>query len=109
MVKDMSPQQRHALTQLSINQQQLQVLVAQRQQLELQLKEIEAAMDELKKEEAEHVYKAIGPALIKKKREDVIKDLEEAREKLGLRIKTVKSSEKKLTEKIKELSSKLKG
>ncbi len=105
---DMSPQQKHALTQLSINQQQLQVLIAQRQQLEVQLKEIEAAIDELKKEKEEYVYKAIGPALVRKKRESVLKDLEEAKEKLDLRIRTVKSSEKKLTEKIKELSEKLK-
>lgn len=109
MDKEMSPQQRYALTQANVYQQQMQVLVSQRQQLELQLKEIEVALEELDKEEAEEVYKAIGPALIKKGKGDVVKDLEEAREKLTQRIETMKGQEKKLTGKIKELSSKLEG
>ena len=107
MEKEMSPQQRYALTQVNIYQQQIQVMIAQRQQLELQLKEIEIASEELKKEEAKEVYKAIGPALIRKKKEAVVKDLKEAKDKLETRIKTIKSQEKKLADKIKELSSKL--
>jgi prefoldin beta subunit len=107
MEKEMSPQQRYALTQVNIYQQQMQVMISQRQQLELQLKEIEIASEELKKEDADEVYKAIGPALIKKKKTAVVKDLKEAREKLETRIKTIKSQEKKLTDKMKELSSKL--
>jgi prefoldin beta subunit len=103
----MSPQQKYALTQVNIYQQQIQVMIAQRQQLELQLREIEVAHEELKKEEAKEVYKAIGPALIKKKKEAVIKDLDEAKQKIETRIKTIKSQEKKLGNKIKELSSKL--
>ena len=106
-MKELNPQQRYALTQVNIYQQQMQVLIAQRQQLELQLKEIEAALSELEKEDAEEVYKAIGPALVKKKKSDVVKDLEEAKEKLEIRIKTIRSQEKKLNDKIKELSSKL--
>lgn len=107
MEKEMSPQQRYALTQVNIYQQQMQVMIAQRQQLELQLKEIEVAHGELKTEEAKEVYKAIGPALIKKKKESVMNDLQEAKQKLETRIKTIKSQEKKLGDKIKELSTKL--
>lgn len=107
MNKEMSPQQRYALTQVNVYQQQIQILISQRQQLELQLKEIDVAKTELENETIEKVYKAIGPALIKKKRVDVIKDLEEAKEKIEVRIKTIKSQEKKLGDKMKELSAKL--
>ncbi|MBR9680363.1 MAG: prefoldin subunit beta [Candidatus Altiarchaeota archaeon] len=107
MNKEMSPQQKYALTQVNIYQQQMQVLISQRQQVELQLKEIEVAHEELEKEKIDEVYKAIGPALIKKKKVDVLKDLIDAKEKLNTRIMTIKSQEKKLGDKMKELSSKL--
>ena len=107
MEKEMSPQKRYALTQVNIYQQQMQVLINQRQQLDLQLKELEVAYEELQKEDAKEVFKAIGPALIKKSKEDVLKDLAEAKEKVNTRIATIKSQEKKLNEKIKELSAKL--
>ncbi len=107
MDKEMSPQQKHALTQVNGYQQQIQILISQRQQMELQLKEIDLSYEELKKESATEVYKAIGPALVKKKKEDVLIDLKEARDKVELRIKTIKSQEKRLSNKIKELSSKL--
>lgn len=107
MKEELSPQQRHALTQVNIYQQQIQVLMAQRQQMEMQLKEIEVAHEELQKEEIAEVYKAIGPALIKKKKEAVVEDLEEAKKKIKTRIQTIKSQEKKLRDKMKELSTKL--
>jgi prefoldin beta subunit len=105
--KEMSPQQRHALTQMNVYQQQMQILISQRQQMEIQMKEIETAVDELKKETAEEVFKAIGPALIKKKKEAVVKDLADAKDKIETRIAAIKSQEKRMSEKMKELSSKL--
>ncbi len=108
VVEQLTPQQKHLLAQIQAYQQQLQILVYQRQQLELQKKEIEAAIKELEKEKEEYVYKAIGPALIRKKRTDVIEDLKKALEKLDSRILLLKSQEKKLNEKINELSKKLK-
>ncbi len=107
MEEKMSPQQRYALTQVNIYQQQMQVLISQRQQIELQLKELEVAREELEKEQVDEVFKAIGPALIKKKKADVLRDLEEAKQKLETRIASIKSQEKKLNDKIKELSAKL--
>ena len=106
-MEELSPQAKHALMQLQTYQQQFQLLVYQRQQLELQIEEIKSAIEALEKEKAEEVYKAIGPALVKKKRTDVLKDLAESLEKLETRIKTVQTQEKKLTDKIKELSEKI--
>ncbi len=105
-MEELSPQQKHAITQANIYQQQLQIMISQRQQIELQIKEAELAVEELEKETAPHVFKAIGPALVKKKREDVIADLKETIAKLDVRLKNLKSQEKKLSDKIRELSSK---
>lgn len=104
-MENLSPQQKHAMTQANIYQQQLQIMMSQRQQLELQKKEAELAMDELKKEKTEFVFKAIGPALVKKKKDDVILDLKESLETLETRLKTLESQEKRLANKIRELSS----
>ena len=107
MNEELTPQQRHALTQVNVYQQQIQVIISQRQQMEMQLKEIEVAHSELQKEEVAEVYKAIGPALIKKKKAAVVKDLKKAKEKIETRIKTLKSQETKIRDKMKELSTKL--
>ncbi|MBR9689761.1 MAG: prefoldin subunit beta [Candidatus Altiarchaeota archaeon] len=107
MNKEMSPQQRYAMTQVNVYQQQMQILISQRQQLELQKKEIEVSYEELEKEDAKEVYKAIGPALIKKKKADVLLDLKDAKEKVETRIKLIKGQEKKLGDKMKELSAKM--
>ncbi len=105
---ELSGEAKHALIELNSMQQQLQLIVLQRQQLEVQLEEVKAALETLKNEKEEYVYKAIGPALVKKKREDVVKSLEEAKEKLELRIKLLSDQEKKITEKIRRISEKLK-
>lgn len=107
MMEELSQQAKHALVQLQTYQQQFQLLVYQKQQLELQQEEIDSAIDALEKEKTEEVFKAIGPALVKKKRTDVLADLKETKEKLVTRIKTFESQEKKLTAKIKELSEKI--
>jgi len=105
-MNELSPQQKHAITQANIYQQQLQIMMSQRQQIELQIKEAELAIEELGKEKETFVFKAIGPALIKKKKEEVVEDLKETITKLNTRLKTLQSQEKKLSNKIRELSSK---
>ncbi|MBR9681621.1 MAG: prefoldin subunit beta [Candidatus Altiarchaeota archaeon] len=108
-MENLSPQQKHALNQANIYQQQLQIMMSQRQQVELQIKEAEIAVEELEKEKVEHVFKAIGPALVKKKRIEVVNDLKAGASKLETRLKTLQSQEKRLSDKIRELSSKITG
>ncbi|MBR9679874.1 MAG: prefoldin subunit beta [Candidatus Altiarchaeota archaeon] len=106
-MEELSPQAKHALVQLQTYQQQFQMLIYQKQQLELQQEEINSAVNALEKEKVDEVFKAIGPALVKKKRIDVLADLKQTQEKLEIRVKTFESQEKKLTAKMKELSEKI--
>jgi len=88
-------------------QQQLQIVVTQKEALNLQLIEIGKAMEELSKPSKEDVYKIVGPVLIKVKRPEAKQDIESKKELIELRMKTLEKGGKKLKEKLEELREKL--
>ena len=88
-------------------QQQIQTVLAQKEALTLQVAEIKRALEELGKTKETEVYKLAGPVLIKTKLADVKKDLEVKEKTIGLRLKTLETSEKKIMEKLEELRKKL--
>ena len=107
-MEELPPQLRHQLAQFQQAQQQAQALGAQKQQLELALRETERALEELEKlEEGATVYKSVGSILIKANRDEVKKDLTERKETLGLRIKTIERQEGRVIERLREMRDKL--
>src|SRR5215203_1454778 len=76
--QELPPWLREQLSRLQQLQQNLQAIMMQKQQVELEIVEIERALEELKKMEGDNnsVYKGAGPLLIKTKKEDVLKELE---------------------------------
>ena len=88
---------------------QLQMIVQQRQQVEIKLREIEEAIDELEKaNEKTPIYKNIGSILIKTKgKKDVNEELKTNKESLTLRKSTLDKQEGRTKEKINELQSKV--
>jgi prefoldin beta subunit len=86
-------------------QQQTQVIASQKQNIEFQLSEIERALEALEKvKEGDAVYKSIGSLLIKaENKETVVKDLEEEKETLGVRVKTLGKQVDRMKEKLNEL------
>ncbi len=98
---------KHLLMQIQQYQQQAQVMALQRQQLEIQSLEMESAEDALK-DSAGDVFRAVGPILVKSKKDDVQKYLKDSKEKIGLRLKTIEAQEKRLGDRIKALGEKLK-
>ncbi|MFH0962203.1 MAG: prefoldin subunit beta [archaeon] len=93
--------------QMQAYQQQQQALAAQKQQIEVSLAEVESAIETLKKTSEEMVYRAIGPIMVRKKKEDVEKDLAELVETAKIRLVTVKRQEEKVREKIREITEKI--
>ena len=81
----------------------------QNQQIELKLKEVEEALDELDKTNAKTpIYKSIGSVLIKSNgKNEVIKDLKSTKESLDLRKNTLNKQEGRIKEKINEMQSKV--
>lgn len=96
----------HQLAQFQQVQQQAQAISIQRQNVDLQLKETEKALEELKKiEEDGDVYKTAGTLLIKVKKDEVTKELEDKLETLQLREKTVKRQEERIMKRLQEMQA----
>ncbi len=104
----LSPQLKQEILQIQQLQQQAQVMVQQRLQMELQLKETEKAVEELSKlKDTSEIYKNIGTLLIKSEKKDVSEELAEKKETLELRIKTFKKQEERIEGKLKEMQTKI--
>ena len=85
---------------------QLQQILLQKQELQLQLTEIENAIEEIKKAEGK-IYKMVGNFLIEINKEEALKELEEKKELLDLRIKALSRQEEKIKNKLNEIKGKL--
>lgn len=107
MVEQISPQTQHMLLQLQTYQQQLQMLATQKQQIDLQLAEIDAAVKALKDVKEDTVFKAVGPILAKVNKKDTEKQLKETKELLELRSKTLDKQAEKVRNKMKEMNDKV--
>ncbi len=88
-------------------QQQARVLLSQKYQIEMQLKETQNALEELEKSGNAEVHKVIGQILIKSDKNTVHSELKEKVETLELRLKTIDKQEKKVMEKVKSLQEEL--
>lgn len=90
------------LGNLQAQNQQLQNILMQKQTLIIQSKEIEKALEEINKEDTQDVYRSVGPILVKADKDRVRKDLEEQKEDMELKIKTLEKQEIRLKSMLKE-------
>ncbi|MEM2109848.1 MAG: prefoldin subunit beta [Candidatus Odinarchaeota archaeon] len=96
------------LIKLQQLQQQYELVIAQRTQMEIQLKETEFALAELGKLEGEPVvYKSVGPLLMRGNKAQFESELNDSKETLELRIKTLLKQEEQLRKQVQELSLKI--
>ena len=95
------------LNQAQLYQQQIQTILTQKAALTLELNEINKALEEIEKTDEKSVLKVSGPILIKMGTEDIKKELNEKKDMINLRVKTIEKQELRLKEKIEELRSKL--
>ena len=107
--EEISPQLRDQINRLQQMRMQQQMIMQQRQQIELRLKEVEEALEELNKTDAKTpIYKSVGAILIKTKgKTDVVKELKENKESLDLRKTTLEKQEGRIKESLNELQSKV--
>ena len=94
-------------------QQQLQVLLMQKQNVQVQQSEIEHALREIEKSGKEDgVFEVIGNIMIKQDRKDITESLTQKKKLLELRVSTIDKQlekfQKPAVELQKELSKKLK-
>lgn len=107
-ISKLPPQIQQRLLRLQQLQQTLQGIMAQKQQLDLQLTEIEQASSELEKlDETAVIYKSIGALLIKSKKDGVTTELTERKELLKMRVEVLAKQEERLKTQVKDLQEKL--
>ena len=107
-ISKLPPQVQERLLRLQQLQQTLQSVLAQKQQVEIELTEIEQALSELQKMTDDAViYKAIGSLLVKAEKAKITTDLNERKELLNTRATVLGKQEERLRPQIKDLQTKL--
>ncbi len=91
---------------LQLFEQNLQALLMQKQTFQSQLLEAENSIEELKKAK-ENPYKIIGPIMVLSDKDKLKKELEDKKEMLNLRIKTIERQEDETRKKAKELQEEI--
>lgn len=96
------------LMKMQQDQQNLQSIMAQKQQVDMEKLETEKALEELKKaSDDENVYKHAGSILIKAKKADLISELEEKQELSKTRASVLDKQKARLEATLKEHETKL--
>jgi len=105
----MSKQLQDQINRLQQYRTQFQMIIQQRQQFDLRLKEINEALSEIEKtDDKTPIYKSVGSVLIKTKgKKEIQKDLKSDKESLEIRKNSLEKQEGEVKEKLNELQSKV--
>ena len=95
------------IAQMQLLEQNMQNFLMQKQQFQMQLTEIESALENLK--DTKKSYKIIANIMIDTKKEDLEKDLKQKKEMLELRIKNLEKQEGSIKEKSQKLQKEVLG
>lgn len=107
-ISKLPPQVQQRLLRLQQLQQTLQGVLTQKQQMELQLTDVEQASSELEKlTDSAVIYKSIGALLVKSEKAKVTTELNERKELLNMRISVLGKQEERLRTQVKDLQEKL--
>ena len=87
--------------QLQIMQHNIHNLLAQKQQFENQLSEIETAIQEIQK--SPKAYRIIGKVMVASSKEELLQDLQSKRELFTVRLQNISKQEEHLNKKFEEL------
>jgi len=93
----MDKETQEKIGQLQMLEQSMQSFMMQKQQFRAQLMEVDSALKEL--ENTNEAFKIVGTVMIKAEKEDLVKELDEKKERLSLRIKSIETQENQLKEK----------
>lgn len=107
-ISRLPPRVQERLLRLQQLQQTLQSILVQKQQVELELTEIEQASSELQKLADDAViYKSVGSLLVKSEKNKVTSDLNDRKELLNMRASVLGKQEERLRGQLKDLQTKL--
>ena len=109
MAGQLPPQIQNQLAQLQELQQQAQVVISQRQQLEVQVREIERTIEELGKVSADApLFRSVGSLLVAvEDRPKLESDLRDQQETATVRLESAKRQEQRLRERMTSMQNEL--
>ena len=102
---EVSKETEQKISQLQMFEQSLQNFLGQKQQFQIQLVEIESALNEL--DDTDKAYKIIGNIMIETDKSELKADLHSRKEMLELRIRTMEKQEAQVREKASKLQSEI--
>jgi len=104
MQTQIPPEIQHKIMQFQEIQERIRVLITRKQQLEVELREIERTLDELKDVKDETpIFKFAGRVLIRVNKESIVKELNDRKETLELHIRTLEKQEAHARKRFEEL------
>jgi prefoldin beta subunit len=103
-----SPQQQQELVRLQQMQQQVEMIIQQRVNLEAQSKELELAIKELEAAGAESIcYKSVGGLLIKADQSALLQESKDKKDTMEMRVKSLQNQEERIKKSFEEQRSKI--
>ena len=102
---EVSKETEQKIGQLQMFEQSLQSFLGQKQQFQMQLVEVESALNEL--DNTEKAYKIVGNIMVESDKNELKADLQSKKEVLELRIKTMDKQESQVREKASKLQSEI--
>ncbi|MDO8509266.1 MAG: prefoldin subunit [Nanoarchaeota archaeon] len=96
------------IEELQLAEHNLQGIIGQKQMFQVEMQEVENALKELG-ETKDEVYKILSGIMIKTDKQELIKELEERKKIIDLRIGTMEKQEDIFKEKSEKLKEKLSG
>jgi prefoldin beta subunit len=106
-MKELTQEQKTMVAQFQLYQQQMQNVMLQKESMRIQQMEVDRALQELKNTKQASAYKITGNIMISKPDDELRKELDEAKEEIGVRLKSIEATESKFNDKLKELQEKL--
>jgi prefoldin beta subunit len=108
-MNEISPKLQNQIAQFQQLQQQLQSVLTQKYRMEAQLREVQMTVEELTKSPEDVViYKNVGALLIKASdKVSILKEVEDDKETLEVRVKTLDRQEKALRDKYQVMQDQL--
>ncbi len=103
---DINKETENQIRELQLLEQNLQNVLMQKQAFQMELSEVENALEELNKT-SEEVYRISGNIMIKSSKDSIMKDLKQKKDLILLRLKSIDSQEKNLSETSENLRKKV--
>ena len=104
---DLSDNAREDVLKLQQIQQQLQMIMLQKQNIQTQDIEFDNAIKELEKLGDNSAYEVVGNIMIKKSKDEIKKSLKDKQDLIKLRISTLQKQQEKLSKDASDLQEKL--